>query len=102
MRLSHRMLTFALLLVSGLMTFSEAPEILTLADDTSNDCEWVQIAPQSRPKCNVKDSTGQATPGQVQVNRFAGAREASVRGFLSSPSSRSTRSLLLLLVPQRK
>lgn len=98
MRLSHRMLTIAVLLVGGLMALSEAPEILTLTDNVSNDCESVQVAGQSRQRCLVEDSTGKVSHGRV----LSSGDRGSAQSFLSSPSLESSRSLLLLLVTQRK
>ena len=96
------MLTIAVLLIGGLMTVSEAPEILTLTDNVTNDCESVQIAQHGARKSIVENATGKTIPAQVLFSISDEDREISAQNFLRSPSAKSPRSLLLLLVSQRK
>jgi hypothetical protein len=100
MKFSRSMLTVLVLLVGGLMAVSEAPEILTLSDNVSNDCETVEITRPSARKCAVTDSPRKITPGQPLLS--SPAVGDAVAHELMSPSSRSSRGLLLLLVTQRK
>jgi len=93
------MLAFAVLLVSGLMAISEAPEILTLTDNVANDCESVQVVRQNRPQ--GEDSIGQMTSERAPISAYTSDRGGTQR-FLSSPPRQSSPSLLLLLVTQRK
>ena len=72
-RFSHRMLTIAVLLIGGLMAVSEAPEILTLTDNVTNDCESVQIAQHGARRCIVENRHRQDHPR-------TGAFERSGRG----------------------
>jgi len=96
------MLTVAVILLGATLAVGEAPEILTLTDDVSNDCESVQITRPSSRRRLVEDSPGQAIPAPVMFTDSPDDRGASAHNFLSSPSSRSAGSLLLLLVTQRK
>lgn len=100
MRFSHRVLGVVVLLVGGLMAVSEAPELLALTDNVSNDCESVQIVRPGARGCLSTHSTREITPPQT----FPGASASSkaVALSLSFLSSGSTRSLLALLVTQRK
>ena len=100
MKFSQSMLTILVLLVGGLMAGSEAPEILTLSDDVSNDCELVQVTCPSARKCAVMGPTRKLTPGHVLPSDPVMGDAVAHR--LMSPSLRSSRSLLLLLVTQRK
>lgn len=58
MRLPRRMLVVAVMLASGLMAASEAPEILSLTDNASNDCE---LAWQRPPGCSSQQIVRRAT-----------------------------------------
>lgn len=102
MKLSRKTLTFAVFLVAALLSISEAPEILTLTDDISNDCESVQITSQSSRQCIVKESADQVVPAPAPFSDSASDRRASVYNSPWSLSSLSTDTLLLLLVTQRK
>jgi len=102
MKLSHRMLTIVVLLVGALMAVSEAPEILTLTDNTSNDYLSVQIRRVSPRTSLVKDVTHEATSPHVLFGAPYGERDVAAHSFLLSRSSTSPRSLLFLLVTQRK
>ena len=101
MTFSRRLLTILVLVVSGLMAVSEAPELLTLSDDVSNDCESVEVSRSNLCRDTIKKSTRPIIPAQAL---FAGPAivEAVPHNLLSPASVRSTRSLLLLLVTQRK
>jgi hypothetical protein len=101
MKLSHRMLTVAVLLVGALMTVSEAPEILTLTDDASNDYLSISIGRVSPRTSIVKDATDRAISPHVLFGVPSGERDVAAHSFLLSRSSKSPRSLLLLLVTQR-
>jgi hypothetical protein len=96
------MLTFVVLLVGATIAVAEVPEILTLTDDISNDCEFVQITRPSSSRCRATNSTPKAIPAPVMFTGVPGDRRACTSNFLSSPSSKSPGSLLLLLVTQRK
>jgi hypothetical protein len=98
----HGTFTFAVFLLATLMAVSEAPEILSLTDDVSNDCESVQIERQSPRRCIVEDSTRQATSSWVLFSLSTRENDALAHNFLLSSSSRSPDSLLLLLTLQRK
>jgi hypothetical protein len=102
MKLPRRVLTIAVVLAGGLMAFSELPEILALTDNVNNDCESVHIARGFSHSCVVKDPTRQATTAQGLFNVSADGRETSAHNFLRSFSAKAPRSLLLLLVSQRK
>lgn len=98
----HGTFTFAVFLLATLMAVSEAPEIFSLTDDVSNDCESVQVERQSPRRYIVEDSTRQATPSWVLFSLSTGENEALAHNFLLSSSSRSPNNLLLLLTLQRK
>lgn len=94
------MLTVAVLLVGALMAISETPEILTLTDDTSNDCESVQILEVTQSGCAFQKSAN-PPPARLPLRPFAGARNVTVHN-LSLSLARSPRTLLVLLMLQRK
>jgi hypothetical protein len=100
-RLSRRTLTIAILLVGTMIAVSEAPEILTLTNDVSNDCELIQMARQSPRRCIVKSSIGQENPAQALLVGSPSNSHARTHKFLWSSPSRSIRCLLLLLVTLR-
>ncbi len=102
MRFPRRMLAVAAMLVATLMAFSEAPEILTLSDKVSNDCEAVQVARTGRRSCLVEDSTHAVNPAIVQLGPPAHHGDACTLNCPLSPPFRGSASLLLLLVTQRK
>ena len=102
MKLSHRMLTVVVLLVGALMAVSEAPEILTLTDNASNDYLSVRIGRVSPRTSIVKDATHEATSPHVLFGAPYGERDVAAHSFLLSRSSTSPLSLLLLLVTHRK
>jgi hypothetical protein len=102
MKLFHGTFTFAVFLLATLMAVSEAPEIFSLTDDVSNDCESVQVERQGPRRCIVEDSTRQATPSLVLFSLSTRENDALAHNFLMSFSSRSPNSLLLLLTLQRK
>src|ERR1035437_1560025 len=102
MKLSHRMLTVAVLLVRALMGVSEAPEILTLTDNASNDYLAVRIERVSARASIVKDATHEATSPHVLFGAPYGDRDVAAHSLLLSRSSTSPRRLFLLLVTQRK
>jgi len=102
MKLSRRVLSIAVLLVGGLMAFSEVPEILTLTDNVSNDCESVRVAHRTSHPGLIKDPTRQAAPAHAFFSASNEDRDTSAHNFLRSPSAKAARSLLLLLVSQRK
>jgi hypothetical protein len=101
MTLSRRMLTITVMLVGVLMAVSEAPEILTLTDNVANDCESVQIKRVSGNKCLVKASTFKVVLARALFSAPVRA-DLIARSLAVSVSSRSTRSLLLMLVTQQK
>jgi hypothetical protein len=96
------MLSIVVLLVGGLMAVNEAPGILILDDDISNDCEAVQVTRRDPRGCIVADSTGQAVPARVLFSNSPSNGRGSTPNSLFSSSSRSPGSLLLMLVTQRK
>ena len=102
MKLSERMLTVAVLLVGALMAVSEAPEILTLTDNVSNDCVWVQTAQGSARHCVVKDPTRHPPSGRSVYGPPGEGRDGLTQDSLHVTSSKSPRTLLSLLVSQRK
>ena len=102
MRLPRKAFTIAVLLVGGLMAFSEVPELLSLTDNVSNDCESVRVAHLTSNSGVIKDPTRQATSAHTLFSASVEDRDTSTHNFLRSPSAKAARSLLLLLVSQRK
>jgi len=97
--ISRRLLTVTVLLLGTLMAVSEAPEILTLTDNTSNDYEVaVEIARAHRPdlpdgNARIANSTAAASEPGCQ---------APLRESCLSLPVRTGSTLLLLLTTQRK
>ncbi len=83
------------------MAFSEAPEILTLTNDTSNDCEAVQVWHQSR-RAGVADEARRTAASWKASGLSEDGRAAYPHGFLSHSSVTIVRNLLVLLVTQRQ
>jgi len=99
--ISRRLLTVTVLLLGTLMAVSEAPEILTLTDNTSNDYEVaVEIARAHRPDLpDDKAAITHSTPP-------AAASEPGCSALLRQPCFvlpfHTGSALLLLLTTQRK
>jgi hypothetical protein len=84
------------------MALSEAPEILALTDNASNDYLAVRMGRVSQRTSVVKEPTHQVTPQHLVVGMSKGERDVAAHSFLLSRYTKSPRSLLLLLVTQRK
>jgi hypothetical protein len=96
------MLTVTVLLVGALMAISEAPEILTLTDNVTNDYVTVQSGQAIPARDTIKNTTHHVIPADVVFGVPFDVRNSLAHNFLRSASSKAPRSLLLLLVSQRK
>jgi hypothetical protein len=102
MTISRRVMTITVLLVGALMAISEAPEILTLTDNVTNDYVTVQSGQAIPARGTIKNTTHHVIPADVVFSVPFDVRDSLAHNFLRSASSKAPRSLLLLLVSQRR
>jgi hypothetical protein len=98
MRLSRRIFVIAILLTSGLMAASEVPELLTLSDNVSNDCE---LGWQRFRGCASQPEARDATAAN---RRLVAPNSQHLTASFSStiPLKQSSSPLLSMLGVQRK
>jgi len=101
MKRAHTVLTFAVLLMAAMMAVNEFPELLTLTDNTSNDYVTVRTGGENAHHVFLKRTAGQQTTGRVELSSPARLHVALDPNFVVSPTAKSPRGLLMLLVTQR-
>jgi hypothetical protein len=95
-------LSIGVVLLAALMAAHELPEILTLTDNTSNDYVSVRAGSQSLLQGVLKQSKRQLPVASVALSLPARLPLATAFNLLFSTGVKSARTLLSLLVTQRK